>query len=243
MTEAQEWLEEKYPSAIREKIVKLDISQKKLENSLKLEGFINLKELECRDNEITHLEVVNCPQLEEIDCSRNRIVELNIKNCPQLKNLCAYSNLLTSLDLSQNHALEKLNIDNNNFSERDLSFLSSLKNLRKLWIGNNVEWRISQGIYNRFTGSLEFLKDMEKLEWCDISNTDIDRGLEYLPKKMEVFRCLNNYRPNAEVKVLNKLLEKGKSDKFSQKLEIYKQKIQIKAQVQQASLLNFSKEI
>ncbi|RHZ35931.1 leucine-rich repeat domain-containing protein [endosymbiont GvMRE of Glomus versiforme] len=243
MTQAQKWLGDNYPLLNREYITKLDISKKKLENHLQLKGFTNLKELELSDNEITSLEIVNCPHLGEINGVRNKLIKIDIKGCPQLKNLWVYSNLLTNLDLSQNSKLEELNIDNNNFSEQDLSFLSHLKNLKKLWVGNNIEWRIKQGIYNHFAGSLEFLKDMEQLEWCDISNTDVDRGLEYLPKRVENFRCLNNYRPNAKVQVLNKLLEKEKSDRFSQELEIYKQKIQIKAQVQQANLMNFSKEV
>jgi len=104
-----------------------------------------------------------------------------------------YSNLLTNLDLSQNFKLEELNIDNNNFSEQDLSFLGHLSKLKKIWLGNNIEWRISQGIYNRFVGSLKFLKEMEKLELCDISNTDLDDDLEVLSKGINDFRNSNNY--------------------------------------------------
>ena|ERR1700733_5320104 len=115
----------------RKNITKLDISRKKLEGSLKLEGFINLKELNCNGNKITHLEVADCPKLEEIDCSSNSILELKVNNCP-LKQLCAYGNLLTNLNLSQNKELEELNIDNNNFSQQDLSFLKGLNDLKKL---------------------------------------------------------------------------------------------------------------
>ena len=94
--------------SIRKNITKLDISRKNLKNSLKLEGFVNLKELDCFGNEITHLEIINCPLLEEVYCAANKIVDLNVKGCSYLKRLCAYSNLLTSLDLSQNNGLEEL---------------------------------------------------------------------------------------------------------------------------------------
>jgi len=160
MTEAQTWLEEEYPLKIRKNITQLIISRQELENSLKLEGFINLKELDCSGNKITHLDISNCPFLEEIDCSSNSLFELKVNNCPQLKRLYAYSNLLTTLDLSQNSKLEELNIDNNGFLSQSLSFLSHLNSLKKLWLGNNIEWRINHGIYNHFTGSLEFLKGM-----------------------------------------------------------------------------------
>lgn len=224
MTETQNWLEENFPLTIRKKITSLNIGNKKLENSLKLEGFINLKELNCWGNKITHLEVINCPHLEEIDCENNKLVDLNIKDCPQLKKLYAYSNLLTNLDLSRNSKMEELNIDNNNFPPQDLSFLSHLNNLKKLWLGNNVEGIIKQGVYNRFTGSLKFLKGMDKLELCDISNTDLDSGLEYLPKKLNDFRCSTSYFPNAKVKVFTKLIENEKGSNFSQKLQSYRHK-------------------
>jgi Leucine-rich repeat (LRR) protein len=195
-----------------------------------LEGFVNLKELNCGGNKITRLEIVSCPKLEEIDCSVNELTGLNIRGCSQLKRLCAYSNLLTNLDLSQNKELEELNIDNNNFSQQNLSFLKGLNNLKKVYLGNNIEWKINQGIYNRFTGSLKFLKRMSKLEWCDISNTDIDGGLEYLPKSVENFRCLASCRPDAKVKVFAELESKKRT--FFQKFQTYKQKFRAEIQVQ-----------
>jgi hypothetical protein len=83
---------------------------------------------------------------------------------------------------------------------------------------------------------LEFLKEMKQLEWCDISNTDIDSGLEYLPKGVENFRCLTNYRPDAKVQVFNRLLEQEKDNKFSHKLQSYKQEFRAEVQVQQTKL-------
>jgi len=54
-----------------------------------------------------------------------------------------------------------------------------LVNLRELYLSGN-----------KFTGSLEFLKDMNKLEELDINDTDIDSGLEYLPDSLERgFNC------------------------------------------------------
>ena len=71
----------------------------------------------------------------------------------------------------------------------------------------------------------------ELIEWCDISNTDIDSGLEYLPKKVENFCCLTSYRPNAKVKVFAEFSESKKGN-FSQKFRTYKQKFRAEIQVQ-----------
>jgi len=53
-----------------------------------------------------------------------------------------------------------------------------LVNLEELYINNNY-----------FYGSLEYLENLSKLRNLDISNTDIDRGLEYLPESVRIFNC------------------------------------------------------
>ncbi|RIA78703.1 kinase-like domain-containing protein, partial [Glomus cerebriforme] len=50
-----------------------------------------------------------------------------------------------------------------------------------LKIGNSSQKRINQGKYNRFNGSLKFLQKLTSLKELDISNTDLDKGVEYLP--------------------------------------------------------------
>jgi len=43
MTEAQRWLDQNYPRDGRKMIALLDIREKDLKGSLKLDGFVNLK--------------------------------------------------------------------------------------------------------------------------------------------------------------------------------------------------------
>ena len=59
MVKAQIWLDNKYPIQERNQITKLDISEKKLEGDLKLENFVNLKELDCGSNQLTGLDLSN----------------------------------------------------------------------------------------------------------------------------------------------------------------------------------------
>jgi hypothetical protein len=62
--------------------------------------------------------------------------------------------------------------------------------------------KVNQGICNRFYGSLEFLRNITKLEELDVNNTDIDSGLEYLPDSVKSFECLADERPEAKVKAI-----------------------------------------
>nr|CAG8653365.1 2898_t:CDS:2 [Entrophospora candida] len=206
------------PLLKKEKIIWTNnISSKGLQGSLKLEDFPNLEKIKCDGNKITHLEIINCPSLKEIDCGNNQLTELNIKNYPDLKVLHCGSNLLRNLDLSKNKNLEELSIMNNNFVKQDLSFLSHLINLKKLYLGNtNIDYllkeRVEQGVYNNFIGSLEPLKNLNKLEKLDIKNTDIDSGLEYLPDNVKEFSCSADGREGAKVgKIYEELIIYGLS--------------------------------
>ncbi|CAJ0836760.1 8500_t:CDS:2 [Entrophospora sp. SA101] len=61
----------------------------------------------------------------------------------------------------------------------------------------------------RFYGSLEYLKNMSKLESFQIDNTDVgDSGLEYLPQRLEHFNCLSYKNPEPRVKIIEQELRK-----------------------------------
>ncbi|CAI2184680.1 6044_t:CDS:2, partial [Funneliformis geosporum] len=124
-------------------------------------------------SELATLDLSSCPELEVVDCSNNMLTEI-----------------ILPLDASR---LKKLYLSNNNFPRQDLSMFKNLLNLEELSIGNYRETslrqisvgdygesKIKQGIYNRFYGSLEPLKDLNSLKLLEINNTDIDSGLEYL---------------------------------------------------------------
>jgi hypothetical protein len=190
-----------------------------LEGSLELEGFIDLKLLNCSSNDIASLAIVDSYNLEILLCHYNQLTELNVEACSVLKRLACFDNLLTNLDLTNNEELEFLVMSQNNFSERDLSFLSHLEKLSNLELGNSSEGLIIKNIYNRFTGSLQHLENMSNLEALEINNLDIDSGLEYLPVNIEEFYCCSYERKNSKVKVIERELKKhGKPDFVSENL-------------------------
>jgi len=65
-----------------------------------------------------------------------------------------------------------------------------------------------------FSGSLEPLKNLTKLRELDISNTDIDSGLEYLPDSIKEIKCFSSQEKDARVATLAKELEKYEKDEL-----------------------------
>jgi hypothetical protein len=167
----------------------LNISEQNLEGRLDLKSFFNLKKVNCSQNQLNSLDLTSCIKLEELNCNLNQLINLILPNCCQyLTNLYCKNNNLINLNFSvlNPEKLTNLSIRNNNFLESDLSIFSSFVNLETLYIGNDYQEKIEQNIYNRFAGSLDFLKSLGKLKSLHISNTDIDSGLEHLHENTEI---------------------------------------------------------
>jgi len=139
-----------------------------------------------------------------LNCNDNRLTTLDLTNSGKLEGLKCGNNYLERLALSplQTKQLTYLYAENNNFLSQDCSIFGKSVNLRELKIGNHDQTKTNQGIYNCFTGSLEPLQNLGKLEYLDISNTDIDSGLECLPESVKVFSCEADKRKKTKVKVI-----------------------------------------
>jgi len=96
----------------------------------------------------------------------------------------------------RNEQLLLLNIAANDFPPQNLSIFNKFINLQYFDI------RV-----NRFYGSLEPLKKT-KLYFIDISDTDIDSGLEYLPNAGRIHLSSVLGREGAKVKILEQELRK-----------------------------------
>jgi len=64
MVNAQEYLDQNYSKEERKNICVLKINNKNLEGHLDLSDFINLKELDCSENELTSVDLNNNRKLE-----------------------------------------------------------------------------------------------------------------------------------------------------------------------------------
>ncbi|CAG8715964.1 25486_t:CDS:2 [Racocetra persica] len=204
-------LEEEMKKEQRKFTKKLDISKKNLEGHLNLNDFVNLEELDCSFNRLDRLDFEGCSNLKKINCSNN-IVLSEIKlpfDGKKLEKINLENNNLSEQGLScfENFTrLKKLNIGNYEFgvqvpkkpaTENEKGW-KARKTIAKVMAWAREE-KIEEDKYNRFHGSLKPLKKLTELESLDISSTDIDEGLEYLPKSLKSFKCFNSKRPQSKV--------------------------------------------
>ncbi|CAG8486286.1 4900_t:CDS:10, partial [Racocetra fulgida] len=174
---------EEYPLAIYAKKKDYDSSSidiEALRKEITFQEYLNQKYPNQEDKEKLKTRISNKLNGGELNLSselKSPLIKLNITGCTKLKKLCCRENLIVELDLSKN---EKLKILGDHYCDEE---------------------RISQGIFNRFTGSLGPLKNLGKLENLDIINTDIDGGLEYLPVSLKWVGCRGK-RPGAKANEL-----------------------------------------
>ena len=66
---------------------------------------------------------------------------------------------------------------------------------------------MEEGKHNDFRGNLKQLGELTKLKRLDISNTDIDSGLENLPKSLEELICKSDKRDHSSCQKIERELE------------------------------------
>jgi len=121
----------------REEIEELDIYYHKLEGYLDLNSFVNLRYLNCSDNQLTNLDLSKCSNLEELSCYDNQFTSVDFLNT-----------------LPRPEKLEDLVIFNNNIQPTDIAYFSKFVNLRNLEIGTGLPY-LELGKRNKFYGSFE----------------------------------------------------------------------------------------
>ena len=89
----------------------------------------NEKIFDCINQNITKLDISQCPDLEELYCSENAFTSIDLSKCPQLKIFeCNYNNL-TSIDFSQCPNLEEITLMKHKIRHFKISGLEHLKHL------------------------------------------------------------------------------------------------------------------
>ncbi len=86
-----------------------------------IEAFINLTSLQCAQNNLTNINLLQLINLENFNCSQNHLSSLNINTLINLKNLTCLNNQISSLNFANNPLLEKAFCNNNQLSSLDFS--------------------------------------------------------------------------------------------------------------------------
>ncbi|CAJ0767237.1 24404_t:CDS:2, partial [Entrophospora sp. SA101] len=184
----------KYPLDKRNEVEKLDLSSLGLQGELNLEGFTNLKSLDCSDNELTDLDLYECKKLEYLDCSNNYQNEegidfLDVSACKELKELHANH---CSLNLTNNKKLKHIYCYENQIEELEVKHLTELEN--SFCYHNNLRKLDCSGLKN--------LKDL----YCANASIDFDNLLKTLNvdgcEALENLDCAENNGLN-ELNLIN----------------------------------------
>jgi len=107
----------------------LDLQLCSISNLIGIESFINLKGLNCLENQLTSLDVSNLIGLENLVCNRNILTSLNINGLVNLKLLMCAENQLSTLNVAGLTNLEYLNCYTNLLPELNLTNLPALSTL------------------------------------------------------------------------------------------------------------------
>lgn len=140
--------------AEREDVKKIDVSFSgsgtKYKNLIGLKYFPNLEELNCKENDISDLNLSENLKLTYLDCTYNYLIsELDLSKNIELNTLICRNMKLENLNLENNTKLEKLDFTNNRVKNIDLSKNTNLielicenNNLESLDLINNTKLKI-----------------------------------------------------------------------------------------------------
>ena len=111
------------------KVTSIDVDDMGISSLQGLGYFWALKELYCRDNQLTTLDVSKNTELKYLGCYKNQLTTLDVSKNTALEYLGCDNNQLTALDVSKNTALERLDCGGNPLTSLTVTDYSALESL------------------------------------------------------------------------------------------------------------------
>lgn len=108
-----------------QRVLRMDCSDRGIAHMWEIGEFSRLERLDCSGNDLTQLDLHECPLLQTLDCSRNRIASLDLDGLRGLLELNCADNALTRLDLKAAGALRLLDCGGNELVTLDLTSCSA----------------------------------------------------------------------------------------------------------------------
>lgn len=110
-------------------VTELYVAYANIKDLTGIELFPYLEKLDCKNNNLTRLDVSKNTKLTKLYCEFNQLTSLDLSKNTALTELNCQVNQLTSLDLSKNTALTKLDCNYNQLTSLDLSKNTALTKL------------------------------------------------------------------------------------------------------------------
>lgn len=108
----------------------INVNDKNISDLTGIEAFVNIRAINCRDNNLQQINTKNNKEIYRLDCANNKITSLDLSENKKLSWLLCNSNMLTELDISNNNSLTNLFCDNNLITNLDTSNKQELKYVR-----------------------------------------------------------------------------------------------------------------
>ena len=192
------------PTANINTVTNLNIQYQNISDLTGIEDFTALTSLNCKNNQLTSLDVsqntaltiLNCDRnnlqdtldltsntlLIDLRCVINQITSLNVTNCTQLTSLYCYQNSLSVLDISTNINLLALHAQSNNLDSLDLSnnpllhhLWCGINNLTELDLSNNLGMILLRCEMTQITSlDLSNHSNLVKFQACNSQLTSLD---------------------------------------------------------------------
>lgn len=130
-------------------VTELYVAYANIKDLTGIELFPNLKKLDCKNNNLTRLDVSKNTKLTKLYCEFNQLTGLDLSKNTALTELNCQVNQLTSLDLSKNTALTILGCHDNQLTSLDLSKNTALDTLdcsgnkRQITVGETGQFDLS----------------------------------------------------------------------------------------------------
>ena len=152
-----------------------------------IEVFYALESLDCRNNQLSKLDVSKNAALKDLRCAGNQLSELDVSKNAALKILWCDSNRLSKLDVSKNAALKYLSCMENQLSELNVSKNAALEalfcyrnQLSELDVSKNAALKDLRFESNKLS-KLDVSKNAAlKVLWCDsnrLSKLDVSKNV------------------------------------------------------------------
>lgn len=117
----------------RDAVTNMDLRKQGIEDLTGLEWFQSLEKLNCSENDLVELEIIDFPALQSLTCNENpRLETLTLSDVPELEHLYCFHSNLSELDLHDVPNLTYLAWGGSPLEELDLSENPNLHTLHVL---------------------------------------------------------------------------------------------------------------